>query len=105
MRVIEQHALDLPDVRLRETPVVVAHLLRHVNNRISGDSARKVDVRIGVAERKCARSGEDRLAAVQPGIPRARDGSPSAAMLIDEDNGIEMVDRLEAQNERSIAVR
>src|SRR5580765_6927031 len=104
MRVVEQHPLDLPDVGVRESPVVVAHFFRDVDDSVAGDTSGEVYVRIRVAERERARSLEHRLAPVQAGIARARDRSPAPAMLVDEDDVIGMVDRLEAQDEWRIPV-
>ena len=103
MRVVEQHPLDLPHVRVRQPPVVVAHHAQ-IDDGVAGDAAGEVDVRIDVAERQRARRGEDRLPAVQARIARARDRSPAAAPPVDEDHVIELVDRLEAEDERRIAV-
>src|SRR6185295_10648587 len=36
MRVVEQHALDFPDVGVREAPVVAAHLFRDVDDGVAG---------------------------------------------------------------------
>ena len=41
---------------------------------------------------------------MQARIARARDRSPSAAAPVDEDHVIELVDRLEAEDERRVAV-
>ena len=40
----------------------------------------------------------------RPGIARPRDRSPAAALPVDEDHVIELVDRLEAEDQRRIAV-
>ena len=80
VRVVEQHPLDLPDVRLRQPPVVVAHHAE-IDDGVAGDPSGEVDVRIDVAERERARRGEHRLAAraapgraSAPPIPSGRSG-------------------------------
>ena len=103
MRPLEQHPLDLPHVRLRQPPVVVAERAQ-VDDRIPLDASGEVDVRIEVAERERARRREHRLASVQARIARPRDRSPAARPAIDEDDVIEQVDRLEAEDERRVAV-
>ena len=75
-----------------------------IDDRVAGDAAVIVDVRLDVAERERARGAEDRLAPVQSGIARAADRSPSPAVPIDEQHVIQLVDRFEAEDERRIAV-
>ena len=79
MRIVEQHALDLPDVGRGQPPVVVAHLLREIDDGVAGDAAGVVDVRIDVAQRQRARRRETPAAgraapdrASAPPIPTAR---------------------------------
>ena len=84
-------------------PVVVAHDPQ-VDDGVGRDAAGEVDVRIDVTEGERARRREDRFPAVQSGIARARDRAPPAVALVDEDHVIELVDRLEAQDERRITV-
>src|SRR5262249_62241660 len=55
-------------------------------------------------ERERARRREDRLPAVQARIARPCDRSPAAVASIDEEDVIELVHGLEAQDERRIAV-
>ena len=68
------------------------------------DAAGEVDVLVEVAERERPRRREHRLPAVQARIARARDGAPACRRAVDEDHVIEQVDRLEAEDERRIAV-
>src|SRR5262249_24506130 len=103
MRIVEQHPLDLPDVRVRESPVVVAHLVRHVDDRVARDAAGEVDVWIRVSERERSWRLEHGPAAVQTRIPRASHRSPAPATLIDEDDVVEVIDRFETEHERRVA--
>src|SRR5206468_13032570 len=100
MRVLEQHALDLPYIRSRHTPIVIAHSVRNVDDRVAGDPPREIDVRIDVAQRKRARRREYRLSAVKTRVVRPCDGSPATAAPVHEQHVIELVDRLEAEHER-----
>src|SRR5262249_25707769 len=101
MRVREQRALDFPYVAVGGPPVVAAEHAQ-IDNGIAGDAAGEVEVWIEIAERERTRRGEDRLAAVQPRVPRSRHRSPAAAVAIEEDHVIELVDRFEAEGERRI---
>ncbi len=103
MRVIEQHALDLPDVARRQSPVVVPERAQ-IHDRVASYAAGVVDVRIDIAQRQRAWCREDGLAAMQAGIARSRNGSPSAVQAIDEDHVVEVIDRLEAEDERRVSV-
>ena len=73
----------------------------------------QVDIRVEIARRERARRREDRLPSVQPRIARPRDGTPervgsistlrsSGPFLIHENHMVELVDRLEADDERRI---
>ena len=104
VRSVEQDALGFPHVRFREPPVVAAEQIAEIDDGVGGHAPGEVHVRIDVAERKRARRREDRLAAVQAGIARARHRSPSSAAPVDEDHVVELVDRLEAHGERRVAV-
>ena len=103
MRPVEQHLLDFPHILLGQTPVVLAHHPQ-IDDGVRLDAAGEIDVRLDVAERERARRGEERLPAVQSGIARSRDRSPAGAGAIDEDDVIEQVDRLEAEDQRRVAV-
>ena len=78
VRVVDQPALHLPDVALREPPVVAAELAQ-VGDREAGDAAREVDVGVQVAGRQARGRCEDAAGArAGPGRASAR-SSPSAA--------------------------
>ena len=87
----------------REAPVVAAHR-RQVDDAVAADPAAEVHVRIDVAERQRPRRGEHRPPPVQSGIARAGDRAPAVPAAVDEDDVIEPVDRLEAEEQRRVAV-
>ena len=103
MRVFEQETFDLPHVGFRHPPVIVAKK-PEIDNGVGGDAPGEVDVGIDVAEREIPWTREDRLAAVQPRIAGARDRPPSPARTVREDHVVELVDRLEAQHPRRVAM-
>jgi hypothetical protein len=94
---------DLPDVLVRQPPVIVPQHAQ-IDDGVRLDAACGIDVRLDVAERERARRREERQSSVQAGIARARDRSPSRWRAIDEDDVIEQVDRLEAQDERRVSM-
>src|SRR6476661_11271719 len=75
-----------------------------MRNRVAGDAAGVIDVRIEIALGERARRTKHRLPPVQTGIARARHRPPLAALAIDEDDVVEAVDRIEAEQQRGIAV-
>src|SRR5438034_5632545 len=103
MRPLEQQSLDLPHVGFRQSPVVVPEHAQ-VDDGVRLYAPGEVDVRVEVAEGERARGGEHGLPAMQSRIARPRDRSPSAWSAVDEDDVVEQVDRLEAQDERRVAV-
>ena len=103
MRVIEQAPFDLPHVRVSQPPVVRPHHAQ-VDHGIAGDAARQVDIRIHITRRKRPRGGEGRFASMKARIAGPRHRPPSSTALVDEDDVIERIDRLKAQDERRIAV-
>src|SRR5258708_557485 len=104
MRIVEQHAFDLPDVRLSQPPVVVPHLSIHIDDRVAGEAPGVINVRVGVAQGQRSWRGEDRQSPVQTGIAGSRHRSPSTLPLIQKDDVIKMVDRFEAEDERGVTV-
>ena len=103
--VVEQHALHLPDVRVRQPPVVVVHGRPKIDHRVAGDASGEVDVRIEIAQRERAGCGKDGAAAVQAWIARPCHRSPTPVVTVDEKHVVQLVDRLEAEDERRVAVR
>ena len=95
--------LDLPHVLLRQPPVVASEHPQ-IDDRVRLDAPGEVDVPLEVAQRQRARRGEDRLAPVQSRVARARDRAPARRRAVDEDHVVEQVDRLEAEDQRRIAV-
>ena len=89
---VEQRALDLPDIRGRQPPIVVAEDLLDIHNCESCHSAGVIDVRVDVAASERTWRPKHREPAVKTGIARPGDRSPSTFLLIDEDHVIQMVD-------------
>src|SRR5919107_343255 len=103
VRKLLQVALDLPDVPRREAPVVAAQLVE-VGEAVAEYARRRVDVRVEVAPGELAQVSEDGLSPVEPNVARARDRAPKAAAAEDEDDVVEPVLRLEAQEQGRVAV-
>src|SRR5262245_1779004 len=99
----DQRAFDRPHVAGREAPIITAHTSEMVD-AISGDTAGEVDVGVEVAQSERPGRAEHRLAPVQAGIARARDRAPAAVLPVDEDHVVEEIERLEAHDQRRIAV-
>ena len=72
MRVVQEHTFHAPHVVLGQSPVVIAHRPPQIDDRVTGDASREIDVRLDVAECERARRGEDRLAAVQDPVLKDR---------------------------------
>ena len=104
MGVGEEHALDFPHVCFGNSPVVIAHHLREIDDGVAGYPAGEVDVWIEVTERERTGGCEDGLPPVQTRIARPRHRTPSSAAFVDEHHVIQGVDRFEAQDERRVAV-
>lgn len=103
MRPVTKQALHLPEISIRQPPVVgIQH--SQVEHAVTLDSPRVIHVSLRITLRESARRLEERLAAMQAGITRARDGPPARLRAIDPDYMIEQVYRLEAQHERRMAV-
>src|SRR6185295_3368232 len=99
MRVIEEHPFDLPYVRVCQPPIVPVHPSQ-VDDGIAGDAACQIDVGIEVTARERLWRLEDRLPAMQAGIARSGDRSPSAVAAVHKDDMIEPVDRFKAEDQR-----
>ena len=98
MDVVDQDPFRLPDVLLRQPPVVAGNQRIEVGDAVRQHAAREVDVRIAVAQREVPGGPEDRSSAMEAGVARTRHRAPPAAAAVDEDDVIELVLRLEAQN-------
>ena len=96
---VQQHPLDLPHVSIRQPPVVPAHHAE-IDDRIARHTSSEVHVGIDIAERQRSWSREERFTAVEAGVAGTRDRTPAPAMLVDEQDVIEVIDGFEAQNER-----
>src|SRR5262249_53210174 len=80
--------------------VVAAHHGGEVDDRVAGDPASEVDVRVEIAERQRSRRREHRTAAMQPRIAGASNRAPPPASPVNEYYVVERVDRLDAQDQR-----
>src|SRR5450759_4242740 len=58
VRRVEEHPLRLPDVLIRQPPVVLPQQRAQIDDGVAGDSSVVVDVRIHVTEREGARGAE-----------------------------------------------
>ena len=103
MRPLLKQALDSPEISIRQSPIIwIQH--SQVEHAITLDPSRVIDVTLRITESECARRFESRLAAVQSGIARARNRTPSGFVAIDEDHMIEKIDRLEPKYQRRISM-
>src|SRR5947209_5426445 len=75
VRDLDEVVLDLPHVGQRQAPVVPTKNAE-IHELVARDPAGEVDVGIEVAPDQVADAAEDRLAAVQARVPRARDRTP-----------------------------
>ena len=104
MWVVEQHPLDFPDVGCRQAPVVASHHHSEIDHGVSRNPSGVVHVGIDVAQGERPWRGEYRAPAVEPGVARSRDRSPSAPTAVDEDDVVQFVNGLEAEYEGRVAV-
>jgi hypothetical protein len=74
-------SLHLPNVSLRESPVVVLKI-GQIAQAEADDTPREVNVRVGIALDQLPKGAEDGLSAVQAWIPRASHCAPPALFLI-----------------------
>ena len=102
VRHVDQRALDLPHVPAREAPVVVE--LAQIVRPKALDAAGRIDIGVEVAHRERAQRLEHRLAAVQPGIARARHRAPAPTFAVEKEHMVEAVDQLEGEQQRRVAV-
>src|SRR5712692_1409673 len=103
VRHFDQRPLDLPNVFRREAPVAL-HEFPQVGHAVAGDPSRPVNVGINVAHDELLQRAEDGFAAVQPRITRARDGPATASSAEEKQDVVEVVLRLEIEQQGRIAV-
>src|SRR5262245_24767642 len=99
----QKGSLDRPHVFPRKPPIIAAQPAQ-IEEPISGETPGEVDVRIEIAPGERAQRTKDRLSAMQAWITRARHGAPTAALAVNKDDVVEVIDRFEAHHERRIAV-
>src|SRR5262249_35773643 len=97
--IAQQRSLDRPHVSAGKPPVIGSQPAQ-IEHSVSGKTSGEVDVRIEIAHGERAYGTEHRLSPVQAWVARARDGPPSTAFTVHEDDVIEVVGRLEAHDER-----
>src|SRR5437764_1398461 len=88
MRVTQQRSLDGPYISPGELPVERTQSAQ-IEQRVSGDGAGEIDVRIEVAHGERSRRPEQRLAAMQARVARSSNRSPAAALAIHKDDMVE----------------
>lgn len=95
--------LDLPDVPVRQTPVVSPQGAQ-VANGVADDPARVVDVWIEVAVHEPSNGSEDGFPAEEAGVARLGDCAPQAGppAPVKVNDVVEIIFRFEVQNERRI---
>jgi len=103
VRIVDQELLEFPHVPAGEPPVVALEFAE-VDQRIAGEPAGEVHVRIVIAPHQVADRAEHRFPAVQAGVARSRHRTPPAAVPEEEEHVIEVVLRLQADHQRRIAV-
>ena len=88
MRPVAKKLLDLPQISARQSPVIrIEHT--KIENAVTLDAPRVIDVTLGVTQRERARRLEERLATMKSRITRSRDGTPTRLRSVHVDHMIE----------------
>ena len=87
---LDEEALHLPDVSLRESPVVVAKI-GQIADAEADDTPREVDVRVGVTVDELPKGAENRPSAVQARIARTSHRAPFAPFSVKKKDVIQVV--------------
>ncbi len=90
MRHLDKVALHLPDVSLRESPVVVAKMSQ-IADAEADDTPREVNVGVGVTVHELPKGAKNRLSAVQARIARASHCAPLAPYSVKKKDVIKVV--------------
>ena len=90
VRHLYEEALHLPDVSLRESPVVVAKI-GQIAHAEADDTPREVNVRVGVTIDELPKGAKNGPSAVQAWIPRASHCAPPALFLVKKKHVIKVV--------------
>src|SRR5262245_51696190 len=99
----QERAFDRPHVFSSKPPIVRSQPAQ-IEQPISGDASGEVDVRVEIAHGERTQRTKDRLSPVQARITRARHRTPAAALAINKDDVVQVVDRHKAHHHRRIAV-
>src|SRR6266571_7083541 len=103
MRNLMKMPLDFPHVAHREPPIVGAEFIQ-ARNSVAGDPSALVNVTIDIAHHQIAHRAKDWFAAVQPNVARAGHGTETPISLEQQQNMIQLVLRLDADEDRWKAV-
>ena len=87
---LDEEALHLPDVSLRQPPIVVAKI-GQIADAEADDTPREVNVGVGVTVNEFPKGAENRLPAVQARIARACDCAPLAPFSVKKKDVIQVV--------------
>jgi hypothetical protein len=90
MRHLDEVSLHLPNVSLRESPVVVAKI-GQIAHAEADDTPREVNVRVGVTIDELREGAKNGSSAVQAWIPRASHCAPPALFLVKKKHVIKVV--------------
>lgn len=90
MRHLDEVSLHLPDVSLRESPVIVAKI-GQIAHAETDDTPREVDVRVGVTVDELPECAKDRPSAVQARIARTSHRAPLAPFSVKKKHVIKIV--------------
>jgi len=90
VRHLYEEALHLPDVLLRESPVVVAKI-GQIAHAEADDAPGKVNVWVGVTVDELAKGAENRFSAMQARIARASHRAPLAPLSVKKEDVIQVI--------------
>ena len=90
MRHLDEVSLHLPDVSLRESPVVVAKI-GQIADAETDDTPREVNVGVGVTVDQLPKGTENRPSAVQARIARTSHCAPFALFSVKKEHMIKVV--------------
>ena len=86
-----------------EPPIIVPEFVK-ARHTVPLDPPGHIDIRVEVTPDELPQVSKQRLSSVQARVARPRDRSPKSIPLKHEDHMVQRVDRLEAEDERRVAM-